>query len=159
MISDEFHHGQFQHRELGAEQEVTAPRERPAIMIQQKGVWVVLRGGHSLPQVCGSSSAMLWTVLMKLMKDVAKQEVFFYRRGGQSELREMLARSLLRELVFWTKIQKYFDYRAEETLGRKYQRLKDYLIMREDSKNDWVGTEARQIQMRNKVSHFQSEKD
>lgn len=102
---------------------------------------------------------MPWTVLMKLMKDVAKQEVFFYRRGGQSELREMLARSLLRELVLWTKIQKYFDYRAEETLGRKYQRLKDYLMMREDSKNDWVGTEARQIQMRNKVSHFQSEKD
>ena len=31
--------------------------------------------------------------------------------------------------------------------------------MREDSENDWGGTEAREIQMRNKVSHVQSEQD
>lgn len=31
--------------------------------------------------------------------------------------------------------------------------------MREDNKNDRVGTEARQIQMRNKALHFQSEED
>lgn len=79
------------------------------------------------------------------------------KAGGAffSELnaREMLVQSILRELVLCNK------NRTEETLRRKYKAPKGYSIMREGSENDWVGTEAREIQMRNKVLHVQSEKD